>query len=42
MRLIYLIEALMRGERWAKRRAVEGLVVVVVVGLVLALGEWKI
>lgn len=37
MRLINFVEALFRGERWAKRRAVEGLVFVVVVGLLLAL-----
>lgn len=31
MRLVYLIEALMRGERWAKRRAAEGLVFVAII-----------
>tara|TARA_R110000850_G_scaffold275207_1_gene414137 strand:- start:16829 stop:16957 length:129 start_codon:yes stop_codon:yes gene_type:complete len=36
MRLVYLIEALLRGERWAKRRALEGLLIVVVVGAVIA------
>jgi len=32
MRLIQFVEALFRGERWAKRRAVEGLVFVGLVG----------
>jgi len=36
MRYLYAVEALIRGERWAKRRAVEGLVFVVVVGAVIA------
>lgn len=36
MRLVHFVEALFRGERWAKRRAVEGLVFVVVAGLLLA------
>lgn len=36
MHLVHFVEALFRGERWAKRRAVEGLVVVVVAGVLLA------
>lgn len=38
MHLINFVEALFRGERWARRRAVEGLVFVVVAGLLLVLG----
>lgn len=33
MHLVYFVEALFRGEKWAKRRAVEGLVFLLVIGL---------
>jgi len=36
MSFIYFVEALFRGERWARRRAVDGVVFVVVAGLLLA------
>jgi len=41
MLLIHFVEALFRGERWAKRRAVQRLVIVVVIGLALAWNEGR-